>query len=680
MDTRVQGPGAVVLALAAVVAIVLGGMPGTAWVAVPRAGAQSSGGPTTTATSTPGGTGGSGGGGAAGAGSADAELAIVMDASSSMLEPDEGGTRLDVAKRASTELVESLPDTARVGMLAYGTQESDAPENHERGCADIRELAPVGAVDKDRLRGEIEGLQARGYTPIGNSLRAAADMLSPDASDRSIVLVSDGIDTCAPPPPCEVAAELSDEGVGLAVHVVGFRADEATRAELECIAGATGGTYRQADDAAALTESLQFLAQRAIVEYETTGTEFEFADTPDEALYVGQGLYQTTVETSTDGTDNAPQKYLRVAVPEDHRVWVSVTPVPVIDLAERSGGQGVTVYLEAENDSNDVCSADGDKGITYGGGYEPPEPAVVELGRVAARGDKNHCANADWIVGAKFTGDTFAERNEEVRVEMSVQFEPLPDNEIGTWPGGDGGGGSDVAPVAISNPQPVAGGNSFTNATEVTEGSFSDAIVPGEFRFYRFPVEWGGRPVVTVRVPPSVRDKVEAMRVRTYGPMRHGIASDSLIIYDEQEETTFAVDRPILYRNREANGGGRDRAMAGDHYLAVSLNVSGDGTQGVDQPFQFAIGDAGGTAQGPDWAPVNEPGPTPSSSPIGLDAAAPEGEGSGGNDNDDDTVAAAPDDDSGLPGWLIPGGIGVIVLLLVGTVFGLWIGRRGSAR
>src|SRR5699024_7229964 len=135
------------------------------------------------------------------------EVAIIMDASSSMLEPDEDGTRLDVAKRAAGELIDQLPDTARVGMLAYGTELTDAPENHADGCEDIRTLAPVGPVDTDQLRDEVDGLKARGYTPIGNALRAAADELSPDASERSIVLVSDGIDTCAPPPVCEVAEE-----------------------------------------------------------------------------------------------------------------------------------------------------------------------------------------------------------------------------------------------------------------------------------------------------------------------------------------------------------------------------------------------------------------------------------------------------------------------------------------
>lgn len=674
MGTRVQGPGAVVLALAAVVAIVLGGLPGTAWVAVPRAGAQPSGGPATTATSTPGGTGGSGGGGAAGAGSADAELAIIMDASSSMLQPDEGGTRLDVAKRAATELVESLPETARVGMLAYGTQVSDAPENHAPGCQDIRTLAPVGQVDTEQLRGEIDGLQAQGYTPIANALRAAADELSPEASERSIVLVSDGIDTCAPPPPCEVAAELADQGVGLAVHVVGFRADEATRTELECIAGATGGTYRQADDAAALSESLQFLAQRAIVEYETTGTGFEFADTSVEALYVGQGLYQTTVQTVSElNTATVPEKYLRVAVPEGHRAYVAVTALPRIDLADTTGGEGVNVRLTSENESHHTCTNSVASSQTSGGGFEPPESTVLAF---AGQEPGDGCDGTQFLVAAQFNTAGLGNA-EQLEVEMSVQFEPLPGNEAGTWPEGHGGSAPDPAPVAITDPRPVAGGNSFSDATEVTEGSFSDAIVPGEFRYYRVPVEWGQRPVVTMRTGPSVRDSPDTMYAAMYGPVRHGVASEYVSFYEDEAELTAASDRPVNFTNRDANVGGARVAIAGEHYLAVSMNVQGSGPNGVEQPFEFAIRMDGEPGEGPDWEPVNEPGPTPSSSPIGTDAA-PGGETDDDNDDDNPSVVASAEEDSSLPGWALPAGIGVILLILAGL--GLWFFSRGKQR
>lgn len=614
-----------------------------------------------------------------GGGAADAELAIIMDASSSMLQPDEGGTRLDVAKRATSELIDDLPETARVGMLAYGTRVSDAPENHAAGCEDIRTLAPVGAVDKDRLRGEVEGLEARGYTPIGNALRAAADALSPDASERSIVLVSDGIDTCAPPPPCDVAEELADEGVGLAVHVVGFRADEATRAELECIAGATGGSYRQADDAAALTESMKFLAQRAIVGYETAGTEFEFADTPEDALYVGEGLYRTTMESSAGvSIGESQERYIRLVVPEGHRAWVSLTPLPGIDLNVLGGGQGINARLGAENTSAGDCSSTTDISQTSGGGFEPPESAVISVG---GQEPGDECDGSQWVVAAQVLTSSRG-HVEDVEMEMSVQFEPMPGNESGTWPAGDHGGAADATPVDTSAPQPVAGGNSFGNAAEIAEGAFTDAIVPGEFRYYRFPVEWGQRPVVTVRTGPSVREATDTMYATVYGPVRHKVAGGYGRFYEDPGEVTIAADRPVNFHNRDANVGGRSRAIAGEHYLAVSMNVTGSGPLGVEQPFEIGIRMDGGPAEGPAWIPVNEPGPSPSSSPIVGDAAeageASDGETSGGDDDDGVDQSAAQEVDSGLPGWIIPAGGGVVLLVLAGV--GLWFFSRGESR
>lgn len=649
----VRGTGSIAL-LAALVLVVVWGI-----VGAPATSARSAG--TTAATG------------------ADAKVAMIMDASSSMLQPDEGGTRLDVAKRASTELVDSLPDTARVGMIAYGTTVSDAPENHERGCEDIRTLAPVGQVDKDRLRGEIEGLEARGYTPIGNSLRAAADELDDDASERSIVLVSDGIDTCAPPPPCEVAAELADEGIGLAVHVVGFRADDATRQELECIADTTGGTYRQADDAQSLTDSMQFLTQRAIVGYETKGTDFEFADTPEDALHVGEGLYQTTVETDVGRLNDRPKQYVRVAVPEGHIARVALTPIPQIDLGAGQGGQSLDTYLSAENDSDSNCRSSTSSAHTGGGGWSAPESSVIRIGEEKA----TDCDDSAWAVAAQI-GTSEGGRVEEVPVEMSVQFEPLaPDDESARWPAGDTGSSDDPRPVAVESPQPVAGGNSFNNAVEITEGAFSDAIVPGEFRYYRVPVEWGQRPVATIRTGPSVREELDNLHFDLYGPMRHDIAGHWVSTYEDVGELTIAADRPINFRNREANQGGTERALAGEHYLAVSMNVSGDGPSGVEQPFEFAVRMDGQPADGPDWEPVNEPGPEPSPTPPSGQESGPSGgdepgrDGTGAGEADTGQVAMDDDDSISPTVWVL---LGAGVLVLVAVVGGLWALTRGGSR
>ena len=208
-----------------------------------------------------------------------------------MAEQDvDGGSRMDAAKQASHDLVNSLPEQANIGLLAYGMRESNAPDNRDAGCRDIETLVPVGKLDKDELNSKIDEMTPKGYTPIGNSLKAAAEELG-DSGERTIILVSDGIDTCAPPPVCEVAKELAGDGFDLTIHTVGFKTDEEARKELECVAEAGGGEFMEADDAGSLAESLKFLAQRDAETYQTAGTEFEYSDTPEDAKWLGEGRY-----------------------------------------------------------------------------------------------------------------------------------------------------------------------------------------------------------------------------------------------------------------------------------------------------------------------------------------------------------------------------------------------------
>lgn len=620
-------------------------------------------------------------GGQEGTSGEDAQAAIVMDASSSMLEPDEGGTRMDVAKRAAAELVDSLPDTANVGMLAYGTQVNDAPENHERGCEDIRTLAPVGRVDKEGLKGEIDSLQAQGYTPIGSALRAAGGELSGEG-ERSIILVSDGIDTCAPPPPCEVAKELAGDGIGLAVHVVGFKADEATREELECIAGETGGSYRQADDAAALTESLKFLTQRAMESYDTAGTEFEFAENPDEAKYLGEGMYQTAVTTHAGSATDADELFFRVAVPDGMHARVAVTPLPVINENGARGGQGVGARLDGVNESDSDCT--GRDRSTYGstraGAFTSAESASLYID-----GDEvDGCAMDEWAVQTQFSSQDLGgdSRPENIPVEVSVQFEPaLTDDEVAALPAGSSGNEQELPDLPFSEPRPVSGGNSFGNATPITEGTYSDSMVPGETRYYSFPVEWGQRPQVTFKALPSVRDTNENMGIGIFGPMRNDVADETVPFYDDEKTENVVVDRGIDYNNRFENEDGKDRALAGTHYVAVSMNVKSQEPGGIEQPFEFAVAATGEPSEGPDWRPVEEPGPEPSDTPPSS-SGAEQSESAAGADSEndgDDVATSAAEGDDGTNMWLIVGG-GIIAVLAALAVLAAVLLSRGKGR
>ncbi|MFN7244903.1 MAG: vWA domain-containing protein, partial [Dietzia cercidiphylli] len=342
-----------------------------------------------------------------------------MDASSSMLEEDTGGTRLAAAQTAARELVESLPYGARVGMLAYGTEESDAPDNRDAGCQDVVTLAPVRPVDKPGLTERIDGLTARGYTPIGTALRAAADELA-DEGARSIVLVSDGLDTCAPPDPCEVAGELAGAGVDLTVHTVGFRVDDAAREQLECIAGSTGGSFTEASDAASLSGRLQFLTRRGIEGYQTRGTPFVMGESPRDAPMLGEGLYRSELTGAATSGGRGPAGHLGFEIPEGHLAHVSATLIPPVVPDPTSGVTAAGLRIGAAHVSQECQVSGSDTSYEVGGGWKSPGATHLAI---EAAPDDPECGLDGYRVIAERTGVAAS----ELEVEVLLQFEPVPD-------------------------------------------------------------------------------------------------------------------------------------------------------------------------------------------------------------------------------------------------------------
>jgi Ca-activated chloride channel homolog len=181
---------------------------------------------------------------------------LILDASGSMWGQIPEGTKIVEAKEASVGIVDKWPQDVRLGLMSYG--------HRKKGdCQDIELLAAPGAADMAGLKSMIEGLQPRGKTPISDSLRAAAAELKGSEAGATIILVSDGIETCNADP-CAVAVELKAAQVNLVAHVIGFDIrDPAARRQLACIAGETGGVYLDARDASGLTTALEQAAVAA---------------------------------------------------------------------------------------------------------------------------------------------------------------------------------------------------------------------------------------------------------------------------------------------------------------------------------------------------------------------------------------------------------------------------------
>lgn len=602
----------------------------------------------------------------------DSKAALVLDASFSMTEADvDGGTRMDAAKKASHDLVNSLPEQANLGLLAYGMRESNAPDNREKGCQDIETLVPVGKLDKGELNSKIDEMSPKGYTPVGNSLKAAAGELG-DSGERTIILVSDGIDTCAPPPVCEVAKELAGDGFDLTIHTVGFKTDEEARKELECVAEAGGGEFIQADDAGSLAESLKFLAQRDAETYQTAGTEFEYSDNPEDAKWLGEGRYHTKVSAKLkkNAGDKVETGYYKVAIPEGHNAVISTTVLPKRSKSGRASDAGFIVQRVEPKNEVEMC--DGSfggvntsvDGKTSGGADWMPSPLIRRFVPV----DEHRGCSQRWTIPDQIAYENPSAASgrgeEEVDVEVEINFEPIPDEEeVSQYP--DAQEVDDEGPeLSFDGPQDIKGGSSFSEAVEVKPGAYKDAIVPGEYRFYKIPVEYGQRPVISYRTVDGQDGKSGGLSPTMYSPFRQNIKFDST-----RAEDTLAGN-VINFRNRETGSTGAEQANAGYYYVGLGMPQGDeDDVMGVEQPFEIAFDAVGAETDGPDWRPTDKDGPEPSDTPPDT------GGKKDGEESDGSEQTQAQEDDggkgSGMRGILIAlisAGILAVLAALVAAI------------
>src|SRR5687767_10639925 len=164
-----------------------------------------------------------------------------------MNERIRGETKIVIARRAVRELVESLPSNTRLGLVAY---------SHRRNaCDDIELLIPPAPLDKAAFIAAVDALKPNGRTPVAASIEFAALALNYTKNKASIILVSDGEETCGGDP-CATARKLSERAAGLTIHAVAFDLTARQAKAFACVASTTKGRFLQANDAATLKDAL----------------------------------------------------------------------------------------------------------------------------------------------------------------------------------------------------------------------------------------------------------------------------------------------------------------------------------------------------------------------------------------------------------------------------------------
>jgi Ca-activated chloride channel family protein len=187
-----------------------------------------------------------------GASADGANVLIVLDSSGSMAGKVGGQTKMALAEKVVADLVENMPADMNVGLLVYGARSARSENN----CDDIELLQPMGAPDGAAIAAALRQTQPRGMTPISGSLRRAAEVLKSRKGTSTIVLVSDGTESCQGDP-CQVAREVHEQtGIDVKVHVVGLDVAAGERDTLACVAEKGGGKYFPAENEQELRSAL----------------------------------------------------------------------------------------------------------------------------------------------------------------------------------------------------------------------------------------------------------------------------------------------------------------------------------------------------------------------------------------------------------------------------------------
>ncbi|MDF3362753.1 VWA domain-containing protein [Sulfitobacter sp. Ks41] len=470
------------------------------------------------------------------------DVVIVYDASGSMWGQIDGISKMEIARDVLGDLVQGWSAETNLGLVAYG-------HRSQGDCTDIETLVTPQPADKEAFQAQVNAIKPVGKTPISAAIEHAADLLAYRDNPATLVLISDGVETCNADP-CALSAQLAKQGVKFTAHVVGFDLQDEAHAGLACIAENTGGVFLPASNATELHDALNQV-QAAMAQ-------------PDPA----PEPVPTLPDVSISGPESVPTGAgfdVEWSPPIHPRDMITILPV-----GTKEGATGP--YRRV-----------GDK--TTGQLTAPAEPGLYELRYILNEGAKTLATAPIEVIApdATISGPETVTTGAAFEIEWGTPIHPrdmitiLP---VGTKEGatgpyrrvGDKTTGQLTAPAepGLYELRYILNEGAKTLATAPIEVIAPDATISGPETVTTgaaFEIEWGS--------PIHPRDMVTILPVGT----KEGATGPYRRVGDKTTGQLTAPAEPGLYELRYIlNEGAKTLATAPIEVVEAEIGISGPGT------------------------------------------------------------------------------------------------------
>lgn len=183
-------------------------------------------------------------------------IIYIYDASGSMWGQMQGKTKMEIAASVLSSSINDFAENQQIGLVAYG--------HRKKGdCKDVEMLLPLTNTSKSNVASTVKAIKPLGMTPLAYSATTVIDQLRKSKERATIVLITDGIESCDGNI-CEVVKAAKAEGIDFKLHIVGFGLKKGETEQLECAAKAGDGNYYDAADASGLGNALSEVATQTV--------------------------------------------------------------------------------------------------------------------------------------------------------------------------------------------------------------------------------------------------------------------------------------------------------------------------------------------------------------------------------------------------------------------------------